>query len=167
LEWLGGVAIPVLLALGAGMAWLVRNEIEERRAAEERLSADRREVYRRLLVPYVRLFGRPGEEGAAKAVEEILSFDYRAVAFDFMLVASDEAAQAYNALMQYTFKEGDKTSERPWEMMLLWGRLLLEIRRSLGNKGSKLTNVDMLRFFIKDIETLEEAAAAAAAAQQK
>lgn len=161
MEWVVGVAVPLLLALGAGIAWLFRNQVEERRAAEERLSADRRQVYKRLLVPYVRIFTHRGGKGAAKALEEMLSFEYRTVAFDFMLVASDEAAQAYNALMQYTFKAGDKASERPWEMMLLWGQLLVEIRRSLGNKASKLTNVDMLRFLIKDIERLEEAAGAA------
>lgn len=39
--------------------------------------------------------------------------------------------------------------------MLLWGKLLLEIRKSLGNKKTKLDEFDMLRAMIKDIEKWE------------
>lgn len=40
-------------------------------------------------------------------------------------------------------------------MMRLWGKLLLEIRKSLGNENTELSELDMLRGFIKDIEKLE------------
>jgi len=36
--------------------------------------------------------------------------------------------------------------------MRLWGALLIEIRKSLGNKKTKLKEVDMLRGMIKDID---------------
>ena len=36
--------------------------------------------------------------------------------------------------------------------MLHWGSLLLAIRRDLGAKGTKLTEKDMLRSQIKDID---------------
>jgi len=39
-------------------------------------------------------------------------------------------------------------------MMRLWGSLLLEIRKSLGNKNTKLNEIDMLRAMIKDIDNL-------------
>ena len=40
-------------------------------------------------------------------------------------------------------------------MMRHWGTLLLEIRKSLGNEGTKLSEIDMLRGMIKDIESIE------------
>ena len=39
-------------------------------------------------------------------------------------------------------------------MMRIWGGLLLEIRRSLGNKKTKLDEFDMLRAMIEDIDSL-------------
>lgn len=92
----------------------------------------------------------------------ILSPEYRKTAFDFMLIASDEVARAYNSLMQYTYKMADPQGDSPADprdMMRLWGQLLLEIRRSLGNTDTELSNIDMLRFLIRDIEKLEDGAA--------
>lgn len=172
MEWVVAVVVPVLLAVGGGIGGLItflwRHRLEEIRATEERLSADRRKVYGDLLLPYVQLFTTSQEKGTAEARDEavarIQSAEYRGTAFDFMLIASDDAARAYNELMQFTYKM-DASGQRSWGVMLLWGQLLLEIRRSLGNKETTLTNVDMLRFLIKDIEKLEDYAAKSAAGE--
>ena len=43
------------------------------------------------------------------------------------------------------------------EMYLrLWGRLLLEIRKDVGNKDTELNELDMLRWLIKDIDKLRD-----------
>jgi hypothetical protein len=39
--------------------------------------------------------------------------------------------------------------------MGLWGKLLLEIRKDVGNKKTGLSEFDMLRWLISDIERLE------------
>ena len=57
--------------------------------------------------------------------------------------------------MQYIYKAEADQNPDPKEMMRLWGKLLLEIRKSLGNENTKLSELDMLRGFIKDIEKLE------------
>lgn len=182
MEWTVGVAVPVLLALGAGVGgilmFFVRVRLEEIRAAEERLSGERRKVYGELLLPYVQLF-TPSREKAQQvlppttrkesrkqqaepdhteqAMARILSVEYRQTAFDLMLIASDDVVRAYNDLMQFTFRMVDADpSERSWEVLSKMGQLLLEIRRSLGIKDTELTNVDMLRFMITDIEKLED-----------
>ena len=54
--------------------------------------------------------------------------------------------------MQYTYKSEDSSEKDPKEMMRLWGVLLLEIRKSLGNRRTKLDEWDMLRGMIKDID---------------
>ena len=40
--------------------------------------------------------------------------------------------------------------------MVLWARLLLAIRKSVGNKGTRLKLVDMLRANINDIDASPE-----------
>ena len=45
--------------------------------------------------------------------------------------------------------------QRGVNYMLLWGRLLLEIRKDVGNKHTKLNELDMLRWLITDIDKLE------------
>lgn len=57
--------------------------------------------------------------------------------------------------MKHTYKaESTGVEQDPKETMRLWGRLILEIRRSLGNKKTKLDDLDMLRAMIKDIDNL-------------
>jgi len=57
--------------------------------------------------------------------------------------------------MKHTYKAEATGNQDPKEMIRLWGKLLLEIRKSLGNKKTKLNEFDLLRAMIKDIEELE------------
>jgi len=56
--------------------------------------------------------------------------------------------------MKNTYETEATGKSNPKEMMRLWGTLLLEIRKSLGNKKTKLNEFDMLRAMIKDIDSL-------------
>lgn len=56
--------------------------------------------------------------------------------------------------MKHTYEAESTGEQDPKEMMRLWGSLLLEIRRNLGNKKTKLNEFDMLRAMIKDIDNL-------------
>jgi hypothetical protein len=165
MPWIVGVVVPILLAVGGGVGgsiiFLWRHRLEEARAAEERLSSDRRKVYSELLLPYVQLL-IPGKSQET-ALETIMSLDNRRAAFDFMLVAPDETVRAYNNLMQFIFKM-DIAKPNPQSNQLVMhymGTLLLEIRKMLGNEFTDLTAFDMLRFIIKDIDKVEAAIAEA------
>jgi hypothetical protein len=57
--------------------------------------------------------------------------------------------------MKHAYKVEVTGNKDPKEMMSLWGELLLEIRKSLGNKDTKLNKFDMLRAMVKDIDKLE------------
>lgn len=77
-------------------------------------------------------------------------------AFDLNLFGSDEVVLAYNNFMKLIYPyESETTEKREPKMILLWGKLLLEIRKSLGNKKTKLDELDMLRAMITDIDRLE------------
>lgn len=71
------------------------------------------------------------------------------------LFGSDEVVCAYNNLMKHSYDVEVTGNKDPKEMMSLWGTLLLEIRKSLGNKDTKLNKFDMLRAMVKDIDRLE------------
>lgn len=48
----------------------------------------------------------------------------------------------------------DGNNKSPKQMLELFGKLLLEIRKSLGNKKTKLTKLELLKFTINDIDKI-------------
>lgn len=153
MNWLQVLGPPLLMVLGGVITWLIKSRVEELRATEERLREERRKIYAQILDPYIRLFADPKGRGPAQAIKEITSYDYRKTAFELNLFGSDDVVRAYNALMKHTYEAETTGRQDPKQMMHLWGRLLLEIRKSLGNKRTKLDEIDMLRGMIKDIDS--------------
>ncbi len=166
MDWLQNV-LPTLLivvggAAGSIITWIIRSRLEELRAIEERLSVERRKVYSEILDPYVKLFAslKLKDEGVSIIEQEITpqisSYEYRKTIFELGLLGSDEVVRAYNNLMQYFFKLDATEKQDMRETIRLWGTLRLEIRKSLGNKRTKLNALDMLRGEITDIDKLLE-----------
>jgi hypothetical protein len=162
MELLQDILIPLILALvaaiGSIIVWVVRSKTEESRATRIKLDEERRKTYSEILSPYIRiLVDSKNREGAAKALKEIKSFDYKKTAFELTLFGSDNVVRAYNAFLQYAYKaESDESDEqRAIGYMRLWGQLLLEIRKDVGNKKTGLNERDMLRWLIRDIDKLE------------
>lgn len=148
---------PVVLSVvGALIGWWLKSRTEEMRVIQEQLKEQRRKVYSDILDPYIRLFSNLNAQGSEQAVNTITSYDYRKTSFEFSLVGSDEVVKAYNDLMQYSFKSEAAGTQNASAMMRHWGTLLLEIRKNLGNKRTKLSNLDMLSPMIKDIESIEK-----------
>jgi hypothetical protein len=154
MDWLQVLGPPLLMALGGIITWVIKSKIEELHAVEEKLREDRRKIYSQILDPYVRLFADLEGRGSAQAIKKITSYEYRKTAFELNLFGSDEVVRAYNALMKHTYEAESTRKQDTKEMMRLWGNLLLEIRKSLGNKKTKLNERDMLRAMIKDINSL-------------
>jgi hypothetical protein len=155
MNWLQVLGPSLLMVLGGIITWFLKSRVEELRATEERLREERRKIYSQILDPYIRLFADLKGQGPSQAIKKITSYEYRKkTAFDLNLFGSDEVVRAYNALMKHTYEAESTGKQDPKEMMRLWGSLLLEIRRSLGNKKTKLNEFDMLRAMIKDIDNL-------------
>lgn len=154
MDWLQILGAPLLMVLGGIITWFIKSKIEELRAIEEKLREERRGIYAKILNPYIRILADMKGKGPDQALKEITSYDYRKTAFDLNLFGSDEVVRAYNNLMKHTYEAEDTVNRDSKEMMLLWGKLLLEIRKSLGNKKTKLDEIDMLKGMIKDIEKL-------------
>jgi len=154
MKWLEVIGPSLLMVLGGIITWFIKSRVEELRATEEKLREERRKIYRQILDPYIYIFADLKGQGPTQAIEKIISCEYRKTAFDLNLFGSDEVVRAYNAFMKHAYEAESTGKQDPKEMMHLWGSLLLQIRRSLGNKKTKLNNLDMLRAMIKDIDTV-------------
>ena len=156
MDWWEIVLSVLLVAVGGGGIFnlIIKSRLDELRAIEERLSAERRKIYAEILAPYVKLFAgiSRGDAVANEVGKEITSDEYRKAIFELGLLGSDDVVRAYNDLMQYFFKLGTTEKQDMRVTARLWGKLRLEIRRSLGNKKTKLNEFDMLRGEITDID---------------
>jgi hypothetical protein len=152
MEWVQIIVPSVLVIIGGIVGWLIRSRTEEYRAIRDKLREEQRKIYSDILEPYIELFTDIKGKGSIKATQKITSYDYRKTAFELNLVGSDEVVSAYNTLMQHAYKAEETGDKDPVNILRLWGYLLLEIRRSLGYKSTKLNEWDMLRGMIKDID---------------
>ncbi len=98
----------------------------------------------------IRLFADLKGQGSTQAIKKITSYEYRKTAFDLNLFGSDDVVRAYNALMKHTYEAESTGKQEPKKMICLWGNLLLEICKSLGNKKTKLDEKDM-KSWIREI----------------
>ena len=91
-----------------------------------------------------------------KALQHMLSVEYKRTAFEFSLIGVDDVVASFNDLMQYVYSFDAEADEKPdpSELMRRWGGFLLEIRRNVGNPKTKLTPADMLRSQIKGIDKI-------------
>lgn len=157
---LGAIATPIIvIALGA-WGWLIRSRFERRVELENQLREDRIQIYNDILEPFVIAFTadlawKSDPKRKNKSKEEaltdiLLSLDYRRKAFKMVLLGSDGVVRAYDNLMQHFYNQTGPGAN-PLPMLSLLGDFLLEVRRSMGNEATKLTNVHMLEWFITDL----------------
>lgn len=147
---------PTLLAALVGLTiWFIQSRIEQLRAAQARLHDDRRRIYLEVLDPYIRILNATKTgQGNEKAVRRLLSPEHRKVAFELVMVGSDEVVEKFNAFMQWAFHAEETGDQDPNEMMRRRGRLLLAIRRNIGDPRTELDEIDMLRSWFRDADTL-------------
>jgi hypothetical protein len=164
MNWLQDILAPLILLLVAGIGsaagWFIRSKFEESRAVQQKLNDERRKTYSDILLPFITVLANINrKDGASKAVAQIMTDlpKFQKNRVDLVLFGSDDVVRAHNACWEYAYKvdAGENVEERGVTYMLLWGKLLLEIRRDVGNKDTRLNEVDMLRWLIKDIDKLE------------
>lgn len=144
----------LLIIIGGLISWLLKYRYEKLREVEEKLRFERRKIYIEILEPYITLFSLDEKNKIENAMKKILSTDYKKTAFELCLFGSDDVVISYNNLLKYGY-ESEKNEKRDNKKMItLFGNLLLEIRRSLGNKKTKLNETDMLQNMIKDIHNI-------------
>jgi hypothetical protein len=149
---LTALGVPALLACGGLVVWVVRSTIEDYRDAERQLTDQRRELYRTVLEPFIQHFlvSDDDAETAAKLQEELFaSPEYKRALFELTLYASDDVVKAFGDVSNIGTDPNSNA-------MVLWARLLFAIRKSVGNKGTRLTPSDLLRTTINDVDSNPE-----------
>ena len=154
MAWLQVIAPPTLIIIGGIITWFIKSRVEELQAIEAKLQEDRRKIYLEILDPYIRIFADKGNN-PQQAIKKISSYEYRKTAFELNLFGSDEVVKAYNELMQHFFKFENMEDRKPAEMFKLYGKFLLEIRKSLGNKKTVLNEIDMFSSMITDLSSVK------------
>lgn len=147
--------LPTVLVVATGLlTWFLKDKSEKLKLQREKLLEEKRLNYENILEPIIRLFvGTKGDKKETeKAMKQILSFDYKKTSFQLMLFGSDSVVQAYNDYLQYMYKNEDNLNASV--TLKLLGKVLLEIRKDLGNPTTDLEELDMLRFMITDIDEL-------------
>lgn len=145
-----------LMALGGLISWIIKTRLEQLRTATKDLQTERRKIYVDLLIPYIRLVtalprASSSDQVPPEILEEMLSYEYRKTAFEVILLGSDEVVRSFNSFMGQAYKSEVEGAD-PIGMIHHWGNLLLEIRKSLGNKKTDLDSWEMMRWMITDID---------------
>ena len=146
--------ITALVAALVGFAvWFFQSRIEAARQAEGRLRDERRKTYADLLDPFLKAMSSPTETWRKdKAFDP---YTMRRAGFEVSIIGSDEVVRSFNKMMQalYALERENKEMVLPTTLQL-WGGLLLEVRKSVGDPRTRLTPRDMLAGLIKDIDNL-------------
>lgn len=148
--------LPTLLVVIAGfITWYLKDKSEKLKLQREKLIEEKRKNYEDILEPIIRLFaGTKGNKAELqKAMKQVQSFQYKKTAFQLMLFGSEGVVNAYNDYFQYLYKS--ENDLEPFQMLNNLGKVVLEIRKDLGNDKTALKEFDMLRFMINDIDSLE------------
>jgi hypothetical protein len=167
---IGAIATPILVLVLTAIGWKLRRSVERQRDLEDKLRQDRIETYNFILEPFIILFmteaawatdktNRNKNKGEV-ATGKMLSLEYRKAAFKLSLVGSDAVVLAYNDLMQFFYSQGEPTSpteETLKKTMSLLGAFLLQIRRSMGNEATKLSEWQMLEWFMQEARKWRDA----------
>jgi len=174
------IATPIMVAFFAGIGWLIQNGMSKRqseqesrlgriRDLEDKLRDDRVSAYDKLLAPFFLLLTTDaafasdkkytGKDKNKTALDQMLSVEYRMSAFKLSLIATDNVVKAYNALTQY-FYHSERSSYAPEEKTAVWiglfGTLLHEIRRSMGNETTGLDRWQMVEWWMRDAEEMKK-----------
>lgn len=144
---------PILVFIGGLISWLIKTRKEELQLIEDRALERRIEIYNKILDPLIVLLSSGANSKMKnKATEIIGSIEYRRAAFSLITFGSDEMVSSYNNMMQSFYKGEADTDSRA--TMKKFAIFLLNIRKDLYSKKTKLKDWDMLKFMITDIEKL-------------
>lgn len=162
------IITPLFIIILSGIGWKLKNSIERKNALEQKLREDRVKIYNEVVQPYIYMFSSEaikserkdlkGKTISEEGLRKLLTVEYRESSFRMLLFGSDGVVRAHNNIQKLAFTSTEKemTSERHKKWLLLLGDLFLEIRKSMGNETTKLSNIEMLESIITDIHQINK-----------
>lgn len=143
---------PILLTVGGIISWFLKTRSESQELAEERAREKRLEIYNIILDPYIVITTPAATKSEKeKALSNISSVKYKRAAFNLITFGSDETVRSFNKIMQYFFEsKNEEDTDKP-EVIYHFSNLVLNIRRDLYSKKSKLSRSEVIEFTITDM----------------
>jgi len=170
---IGSVATPILVLLLTGVGWRIKSrwelsrdrqsrDVERIKELEDKLREDRIEIYFSLLEPFFNLITAENLKKTDSPVNTMNSVDYKRLGFKLSLLGDDSVVRAYNNIFNFYYNS-EKSNSSTQELKLkklknldLLTELLLEIRRSIGNKSTELDKWEMLGWLVRDVEVVKQ-----------
>lgn len=154
------VLSPLLLTAGGIISWFIKAKREESLNAEAKSREFKIETYKKLLEPFIGILTTTlTDEEHEKEVNKIGALDYKKAAFDLTTFGSDSAVKAFNNIMQtfynaekYKNPKDPKETEYGIRLLSLLSEFLLQIRKDIYSKKTKLKRSDTMEFLITDID---------------
>ena len=144
------IGAALLMGISATVSWFVKTKYEELRAAEERLSEERRRIYTKIIDPLLDVIAELEGKGSTNASETVNSYEYRKATFDLILIGDDNVIWAFNRILDYEYSTNTKNFNRD-KMISSVAELYLEIRKSITRNKTKINTEDMRILLTKDI----------------
>lgn len=147
--------LPTLLAMAGGaIGWYFRSKWEASQRQQEKLRDERAATYMDILEPFIRLFSDLSPQGQKKTLALLKSLESRKSSFRLVLVGEDNVVQAWNQMWKTVYQLENQEGQENTILLKRFGKVLLEIRKSIGSADTQLEEKDMLQWMIKDIERL-------------
>lgn len=159
------LATPVMLAVFSFFAWRYRQAVLRRAKKEERLDEELFKLYDTILEPYLLLMGNDQVWGANKKYrgqdkeQVVMSLvqkpKYQEAMFRLTLIAPHYVVKALNEFHSHFRNKEAGAKEYPNQTarsMKQLGKLLRAIRKGFGHNFTPVTNLDMIKWFIRDFD---------------
>lgn len=122
------------------------------------------ETYKTLLEPFIATMTFTlTEKVKQKEINKLTTLEYKKAVFDLTTFGSDKAIQIFNKIMQtffhsdiYKDENGQYSADYGNRLIALLSELLLQIRKDLYTKKTKLKRSEMPEFMITDMEQTKE-----------
>lgn len=158
------VLSPILLTVGGIISWIIKSKKEDVLNSEAKSREFKIETYKILLEPFIATMTFTlTEKVKQREINKLTTLEYKKAVFDLTTFGSDKAIQIFNKIMQtffhsdiYKDENGEYTSDYGNRLIALLSELLLQIRKDLYTKKTKLKRSEMLEFMITDMEQTKD-----------
>lgn len=156
---------PVMMTVLGFLVWRYRHTWQRRATKEEYLNEELFRLYDTILQPYLLIMGsdqvwKANKKYKGKNKEEvakslILEPGYQKAMLKLTLIAPDYVVRTLNDFIVHSRKmeeQPERTPENTTESIRKLGELLLAIRKGCGHDNTRLRDLDMLKWIIRDLE---------------
>ncbi|SFT90853.1 hypothetical protein SAMN04489724_2728 [Algoriphagus locisalis] len=150
------IFVPVILPIvSLFIGAYIQRQRDKLNLEQEAFFQKKRENYFNVISPLVLMISNgSNKREQEKIITKILSNEYRKEVLALSLYGNDEVVKSFNNLFQFIYNRND-IPDYTDIMMPLLGKILLEMRKELGNKSTSLDEYGILEFLIKDIKEVK------------